>query len=72
MQTACSTKIKNKMAKNVDPDETARNGPSHLDRHCINICVGLQDRKGKEQLIFYRTLTRKYGHTGSYMSGHFI
>ena len=24
----------NKMANNVDPDETAHNEPSHLDRHC--------------------------------------
>ena len=25
----------NRMANNVDPDETARNEPSHLDMHCL-------------------------------------
>ena len=28
-------KINNRMANSVDPDETARNEPSHLDLHCL-------------------------------------
>ena len=29
------SKINNKMAKSVDPDETPRKEPSHLDLHCL-------------------------------------
>ena len=30
-----SIKIINRMANSVDPDETARSEPSHLDLHCL-------------------------------------
>ena len=29
------TGVNNRMADRVDPDETARNEPSHLDLHCL-------------------------------------
>ena len=32
-----SVKIINRMANNVDPDETACNEPSHPDQHCLHI-----------------------------------
>ena len=30
-------KIKNRIANSVDPDETARYKPSHLDLHCLHM-----------------------------------
>ena len=35
------------MANSVDPDETARYEPSHLDLHCLQgFFIGLQEWKG--------------------------
>ena len=34
-----SKKIKSRMANSVDPDETARYGPSYQDQHCLQKCV---------------------------------
>ena len=36
VNTGFSLKIKNGMANSVDPDETARYEPSHLDLHCLH------------------------------------
>ena len=33
---ACQSKMKNKMTNSVDPDEKARDEPSHLDLHCLH------------------------------------
>ena len=45
MNLGFQSKIKNRMAHNVDPDETACYEPSLLDLHCLHryICSGLPD-----------------------------
>ena len=36
-ENTCRRKLKSKtMVNSVDPDETARNEPSHLDLHCLH------------------------------------
>ena len=45
-QVHCCKQVvsKKRMANSVDPDETAHNGPSHLDLHCLQRClVWLED-----------------------------
>ena len=34
-EKGCLSYIKNKMVNSVDPDETARYEPSHLELHCL-------------------------------------
>ena len=42
--TYFQSRIIKRMANSVDPDETARNEPSHQDLHCLkNIWFGLHD-----------------------------
>ena len=36
LQIGVSDRINNIMANSVDPDETARHEPSHLDLHCLH------------------------------------
>ena len=37
----CQAKIRSRQANSVDPDETARNEPSHLDLHCLQMYVSV-------------------------------
>ena len=43
-----SLKSKNGMVNSVDPDETARYEPSHLDLHCLHMYLSWSD--GLEEL----------------------
>ena len=61
------SKIKNRMANSVNPDETALNVPSHLDLHCSHwylfwsLLKGLKSSiNGLKSLIWHGYLIREF------------
>ena len=40
-KSVCQSKLKNRMANSVDPDETARHEPFYLDLHCLQMCLSI-------------------------------
>ena len=53
MQIGVLHKIKNTMVNGVDPDETARYEPSHLDLHCL-LCYGWSGGANVSCILRYR------------------
>ena len=47
----CHSKIKSRMANNIDPDKTARDEPSHLDLYCLQIYTVLVCRGKGEHIL---------------------
>ena len=68
--THCQSEIKKKKKKkrkipnSVDPDETARHEPSHLDLHCLQmylfLSIGLKELKGQSSYNAEMKEMKKY------------
>ena len=58
-----NTKIKYRIANSVDPDETARYEPSHLDLHCLHRhlfwSAGLKGLDNDKTLHFYFSCVKR-------------
>ena len=53
--------LKNRMANSVDPDETARYKPSHLDLHCLHRYLFWSARLKEFCSYTFQWMSRRHG-----------